>query len=138
MAGPFRHTIQVRYGECDPQGVVFNANWLGYFDVVVTELFRQRVSGGYTGMLESGTDMVVAEVTLRLLGPAGFDDEIDFTVTITRLGNTAIGTRIEAEVDGRPVASGDMRHVFIDPDTKTKKEMPELVREGLGPLLVPA
>jgi acyl-CoA thioester hydrolase len=135
---PFRHTIQVRFGECDPQGVVFNANWLAYFDVVITELFRQRVSGDYTGMLESGTDMVVAEVTLRLLGPAGFDDEVDFTVTITRLGNTAMTTRIEAEVDGRPVASGDMRHVFIDPDTKAKKEMPEPVREGLGPLLVPA
>src|SRR2546423_12001503 len=53
VAHPFTHAIRVRYGECDPQGVVFNANWLGYFDVVITELWRERV-GDYTGMIEAG------------------------------------------------------------------------------------
>ena len=138
MAEPFRHTIRVRYGECDPQGVVFNANWLAFFDIVITELFRERVSGDYTAMLESGTDMVVAEVTLRLLGPVGFDADVDFDATVTRLGNTAMSTRIEASVRGAPVASGDMRHVFIDPETKGKKEIPPVVREGLEPLLATA
>jgi acyl-CoA thioester hydrolase len=137
MAEPFRHTIRVRFGECDPQNVVFNANWLAYFDIVITELWRERV-GDYKDMLAAGTDMVVAEVTLRLLGPARFDDDIDFDVTITRLGNTAVSTHIEATVEGRPVASGDMRHVFIDPDTKRKKAMPDHVRAGLGPLVEPA
>ena len=131
MAEPFRHTIRVRFGECDPQGVVFNANWLAYFDIVITELYREH-SGEYKAMLAAGTDMVVAEVTLRLLGPARFDDDIAFDVTITRIGNTAVSTHIEATVEGNPVASGDMRHVFIDPATKAKKQMPEAVRAGLA------
>ena len=138
MPDSFRHTIRVRYGECDPQGVVFNANWLAYFDIVITELFRERVKGDYTAMLESGTDMVVAEATVRFLGPARFDDEVDFETTIARLGNTAMSTHIEATVDGAPVATGDMRHVFIDPGAKAKKEIPAPVREGLEPLLVAA
>ena len=137
MPEPFRHTVRVRYGECDAQGVVFNANWLSFFDIVITELFRERVGGGYTAMLESGTDMVVAEATVRFLGPAGFDDEIDFEATITRLGNTAMSTRIDASVAGSPVASGEIRHVFIDPATKAKKEIPADVRDGLEPLLTP-
>jgi len=29
----FVHELRVRYGECDPQGIVFNANYLLYFDV---------------------------------------------------------------------------------------------------------
>jgi acyl-CoA thioester hydrolase len=132
----FRHTIRVRYGECDPQGVVFNANWLAYFDILITELFREHVSGDYRAMLASGTDMVVAEATVRYLGQAGFDDHIDFEVTVTRLGTTALSTRIEASVDGGPVAAGAMRHVFIDPETKAKKEMPPHVREALAPLVV--
>lgn len=131
MAEPFRHTIRVRFGECDPQGVVFNANWLAYFDILITELYREH-GGEYKAMLAAGTDMVVAEVTLRLLGPAAFDDDIDFEVTITRIGNTAVSTHIEASVEGSPVASGDMRHVFIDPETKAKKEMPDSVRAGLA------
>ncbi|MDQ3934397.1 MAG: acyl-CoA thioesterase [Actinomycetota bacterium] len=134
MPEPFRHTIRVRYGECDAQGVVFNANWLAFFDILMTELWRERIAD-YKDMLAQGTDMVVAEATVRFLGPAGFDDEIDFEVTLTRLGTTAMGTHIEATVGGRPVAQGEMRHVFIDPATKQKKAMPDEVRTALEPLL---
>ena len=38
----FRHPIRVRYNECDPQGHVFNANYLAYFDIAMTELWRER------------------------------------------------------------------------------------------------
>ena len=41
MGAPFRHRIRVRWNECDPQGVVFNANYLAYFDVALTELWRE-------------------------------------------------------------------------------------------------
>ena len=34
----FVHELRVRYGECDPQGIVFNPNYLAYFDHTVTEL----------------------------------------------------------------------------------------------------
>ena len=32
MAAPFRHRLRVRWSECDPQGVVFYAHYLAYFD----------------------------------------------------------------------------------------------------------
>ena len=38
----FVHELRVRYGECDPQGIVFNANYLLYFDVAFTEYWRER------------------------------------------------------------------------------------------------
>jgi acyl-CoA thioester hydrolase len=135
VASRFTHSIRVRYGECDPQGVVFNANWLGYFDVVLTELWRARV-GAYTGMIEAGADMVVAEANIRFLGPARFDELVDFELAVTRLGETALSTRIDATVDGRPVAQGAMRHVFVDPGTNTKRPIPDGIREALSPLLV--
>ena len=37
----FSHRLRVRYGECDPQGIVFNANYMLYVDVVFTELWRR-------------------------------------------------------------------------------------------------
>jgi YbgC/YbaW family acyl-CoA thioester hydrolase len=43
MRTPFVHELRVRYGECDPQGIVFNANYLLYFDVAFTELWRAAV-----------------------------------------------------------------------------------------------
>ncbi len=134
MPRGFRHTLRVRYGECDPQGVVFNANYVAYLDVVITELWREAI-GPYQELLESGVDMVVAELNVRYLGPARFDDEVDFEARLTRIGETGIATRIDASTGGRPVIEGHVRHVFIDPESKTKRPIPDDVRESLSPYL---
>ncbi|MGH2838486.1 MAG: acyl-CoA thioesterase [Thermoleophilaceae bacterium] len=132
----FKHTLRVRYSECDPQGVVFNANYVAYFDVILTELWREAL-GSYQDMVEGGTDMVVAEVNVRFLGPARFDDEVDFEARLTRLGETSMSTRIDSSTNGAPVVQGEIRHVFIDPATKTKAPIPENIRAALQPYLEP-
>jgi acyl-CoA thioester hydrolase len=136
MPRVFSHRLRVRYGECDPQGVVFNANYLAYFDVILTEFWREAI-GDYMAMIEEhGTDMVVAESRISYLGPAAFDEELDFELRVSRLGNTALGTLIDASVGERPVVAGEMRHVFIDPATKLKRPMPAQIRAGLEPYVV--
>jgi acyl-CoA thioester hydrolase len=70
---PFRHELRVRYGECDPQAIVFNANYLLYFDVAFTELWREGI-GAWDQMTGRGFDAVVAETRLRFRRPARFDD----------------------------------------------------------------
>src|SRR3954452_12583206 len=65
----FVHELRVRYGECDPQGIVFNANYLLYFDVAFTEYWRDRI-GPWDGMDEFGVDAVVAEAKVRFRAPA--------------------------------------------------------------------
>ena len=102
--------------------------------MVITELWREAL-GRYQDLVEAGVDMVVAELHVRYLGPAGFDDELEFATRLTRIGNTAIATRIDASTAGRPVVEGRIRHVFIDAGTKTKRAMPEHVREALLPYL---
>jgi acyl-CoA thioester hydrolase len=132
MARRFVHRLRVRYGECDAQGVVFNANYLAYFDVALTELWREAI-GPYGGMLEDGTDMVVAEARTRYLAPAGFDDELDVEVEVSRLGTTAMTTRMTVRREDTVVVEGEMRHVFIDPSTRTKKPIPPDIRSALEP-----
>jgi acyl-CoA thioester hydrolase len=131
----FRYRLRVRYGECDPQGVVFNANYLAFFDVVITEFWREAI-GDYNAMIEAGADMVVAESRIRFLSSAAFDDQLDFELRVTRLGNTALGTEIVARVGDRIVVEGEMRHVFIEPATKVKRAIPEGIRAGLAPYAV--
>ncbi len=137
MPAPFVHRLRVRYGECDPQGVVFNANFIMYFDVALTELWREAI-GRYDAMLEAGTDMVVAEARARYLAPAGFDDELDIELRITRLGNTGMTTELMVRRGDATVVEGEMRHVFIDPATKLKKPMPDDIRAAMQAYLVPA
>ena len=35
---PFTYKLRVRFNECDPQSVAFNANYLAYIDVAITDL----------------------------------------------------------------------------------------------------
>jgi acyl-CoA thioester hydrolase len=42
----FSHRIRVRYGEVDPQSVVFNARYLDYADIGVTEYWRAVTAAG--------------------------------------------------------------------------------------------
>ena len=138
MGAPFRHRIRVRWNECDLQGVVFYANYLMYFDIAMTELWRDT-AGSYQEMVASGTDMVVAEVRVRYLAPARFDDEIDVLAEVARMGTTGMTTRltiVRAE-DDTTLVEGEVRHVFVDPATGEKKPIPDDVREALAPYAAP-
>jgi acyl-CoA thioester hydrolase len=134
MPEPFRHRIRVRFNECDGQGVVFYANYLMYFDVAMTELWRAAFEDGYAGMIASGTDAVVAEANIRYRQSARFDDELDLVARVTRIGTTSSMTAVSAErvSDGAVLAEADLRHVFIDPQTLEKREIPEEVRAGMS------
>jgi acyl-CoA thioester hydrolase len=131
-SGTFVHRVRVRFGECDPQGVVFNPNYLAYMDVAMTELWRTAM-GSYDAMVERGVDMVVAETSLRFLAGARFDDELDLTVTIEHLGRTSLVTLHRIERDGEPVVEGTLRHVFVEAGTAEKTEIPAWVRDALAP-----
>jgi acyl-CoA thioester hydrolase len=129
---PYVHTIRVRYAECDAQGVVFNAHYLAYFDISMTELWRAAF-GSYQAMLDRGVDIVVAEATLRFRGAARFDDQLAMTVAIERLGNTSIPSRHSIRRGDQLLVQGTVRHVMVDRRTLTKTPIPEWIRAGLAP-----
>ena len=130
MPGPFVHNLRVRYGECDPQGIVFNANYLLYCDVAFTELWREAV-GPWQEMVERGFDAVVADAHLSFRAPARYDDELALVARIARLGNTAITTEIDVCRDGEVLVATRLRHVCVSTDTWNKVELPQWIRAGL-------
>jgi acyl-CoA thioester hydrolase len=125
----FRHELRVRYNECDPQGVVFNANYLTYFDITMGELWREL--GGYQEMVEAGVDMVVGEANIRYRDALRFDDEFEIQATVSRLGDTSMTTELILDRDGTTVAEGKLRHVFIETGGGKTAPIPESIRSGL-------
>jgi len=138
-AAPFAYKLRVRYGECDPQGVVFNANYLAYFDIGITELFREAFDalGGYQAMTDRGVEFVVAEAGLRYRRPAHFDDELTLEIAVSRLGATSITTSYRILRDEELLVDGTLRHVLIDQtrlvdrEADTKTAIPDWMRERL-------
>jgi acyl-CoA thioester hydrolase len=129
LADEFRHTIRVRYNECDPQGHVFNANYLAYFDLAMTELWREL--GGHKEMKEEGVDMVVAQAEIHYYASLGFDDEADVIVRQVKLGNTSMTSTLAIERAGETIVEGELRHVFVDTEVGGTRSIPDQVREGL-------
>jgi acyl-CoA thioester hydrolase len=135
MGKPFVHPLRVRFGECDPQGVVFNAHYLAFLDLSMTELWRAAF-GSYVAMTDRGFDIVVAEAQLRFRSSARFDDELSLAVAVEHLGTTSIVTRHSISRNGDPVVDGMLRHVMVELETLAKTPIPDWLRAGLTPWLV--
>jgi acyl-CoA thioester hydrolase len=129
---PLRHRLRVRYSDCDPQGVLFNAHYLTYFDIAITELWREAM-GSYAALEQLGVDLVVAEANVRYHRPVRFDAEVDLIATISHLGNTSLITAIAIDSEAGRHAEGELRHVFVEFGGNEKTPMPDRVREALEP-----
>ena len=131
MTAPFRHPLRVRWHECDPQGIVFNANFLAYADIAITELYREAF-GSWSKVMDAGAiDMVVAEANVRYIAPLHFDEEIDLIATVTQMGTTAITTVIRVQRGGEDVAEVTLRHVVVDAQSREKAPITDELRAGL-------
>ena len=135
MGEPLTHQLRVRYGECDPQNVVFNANYLAYFDIGLTELWRAAF-GSYEAMLDRGVDVVVGEAQIRFRASAHFDEQLTLAVAVTHLGNTSIVSNYRITRDGELIVEGTVRHVLVEREGLTKTPIPDWMREQLAPWTV--
>lgn len=136
MGEPLIHPLRVRYSECDQQGVVFNAHYLAWFDINVTELWRSAF-GSYQSAVERGVDVVVAAAELRFRASARFDEVVQLEVAVSHLGTTSIITDHAVTRAGERLVEGTLRHVMVDPPTLAKTPIPEWFRAGLAPWTLP-
>lgn len=128
----FSHRVRVRYNECDPQGIVFNANYVVYVDLTVGELWR-RLFGSYQAFIDqTGVDIVVADLQLRFRASARFDDEIDIALDPTLTSSSSITTAFRISRDDTLLVEGSVRHVCVDARDLAKTPAPELLREAIG------
>jgi acyl-CoA thioester hydrolase len=124
--------LRVRYHECDPQGIVFNAHYLAYADMASFECLK-ALFGSADELRDNGVDLVVAESNLRYLAPCRFDDELAVAVFVDRLGTTSIVFRFEMRRRTELVAVVTNRYVWIGTDTLRPTAPPGRVRDAFAP-----
>ncbi|GAA4641979.1 thioesterase family protein [Pontixanthobacter gangjinensis] len=138
MSNPFLHKFRVRYSELDPQGVVFNARYLEYADIIVTEYWRdRRIRMFGDGALE----FHVAHADVAFRKPIRADEWIEGRAWTTRFGNSSMTTRIElhgAVADSAADDRDDLRaeielvNVHVDLASGRPLPIPASVREALS------
>lgn len=125
---PYVHHIRVRYGECDMQRVVFNANYLAYCDDAADLWFR---SLGAT--LEDGEwDVMVKKASITWSGAARVHDDLAITVAVRRWGNTSFDVGFDGAVGEQPVFSADITYVAVRTGTTETVTVPDDFRAAAG------
>jgi acyl-CoA thioester hydrolase len=125
----FHHKLRVRFAETDLQGIVFNGNYLTYYDVAWTEYFR-ALGLDYKSLVEMGADTVLARTTLEFKSPAHFDEVLEIYTRVSRIGNTSIIFDFEIYPEGkdRLVGSAVSLYVCIGPQTLRPVAVPDALR----------
>lgn len=75
---------RVLYGDTDAAAVVYNANYLRYFELGRTEFMRERICS-YREIEEMGFVLPVIECHIRFKAPARYDDLLLIETTLTDL-----------------------------------------------------
>ena len=85
----FAHELRVRWSETDPQGIVFNVNYLMYADVAFTEYLRALGYAYPMPMEGTGTDIFAVRSEVDFRGSARFDELVSVAVRTARIGRSS-------------------------------------------------
>jgi acyl-CoA thioester hydrolase len=124
----YRHPVRIRYGECDMQKVVFNANYLAYIDDATDTWFREAL-GGFES---TGFDFMVKKVTVEWQSAARFGEVLELEVGIARWGTTSFDIGVVGRVGERAVLAATLVYVSTVPGSPTPRPVPPDVRAALG------
>jgi acyl-CoA thioester hydrolase len=131
MSQPFRLHLRVRYGECDAQGIVFNARWGDYADIASSEYTRALFGSVQPSV--TGLDWRLVKQTIQWHAPARYDDVLELRVATLHVGTTSftLSLEITRHPDQAHLASVETICVMVDPATGTKRSIDDPTRAAL-------
>jgi acyl-CoA thioester hydrolase len=127
----FRYYLRVRYVECDAQKVVFNSRYCEYVDVSVNEFLR--AIGVLGDFVDGPLDFQLVKQTMEWKAPARFDQVLELSIAVTRLGNTSftLATAFRIAGDLAVIVTAETVYVLVDAKTLTKMPLPGALRAAM-------
>jgi acyl-CoA thioester hydrolase len=106
----FFQPFRVRYSEIDYQGIVFNAHYLTYYDVTITEYLRE-IGFDYDNLTKSANlDFHLVRSLVEYQQPIVKDAEIEVGIVCGRIGTTSVtwSLAIFGKRDDEVLATGEI------------------------------
>lgn len=124
----FFHRLRVRWAEVDMQQIVFNAHYLMYFDVAITEYWRALALPYADAMHQLGGELYVKKASIEFQASARMDDQLDIGMACTRLGNSSMTITGAIFRGEQLLITGELIYVFADPASQTSRPIPDALR----------
>ena len=123
--------MPTRWADNDHYGHVNNVTYYSYFDTAVNAWLMHATG---TDIRELPALGVVAETSCRFLGSLSFPDRLRVGLRVARLGRTSITYDLAVfREDGEALelaATGTFVHVYVDGETRTPVEIPDVIRSA--------
>ncbi len=129
----FFHSLRVRWAEVDLQRIVFNGNYLLYFDVAFTEYWRATGLPMPITQQKQGCELFVRKAELEYFGSAGFDDMLDIGVRCSKLGRSSVTFQLAVFRENELLVAGTLVYVYANAAEKKSVEVPDDWRAVLAP-----
>lgn len=105
--------LRVRYSETDAMGLVHHSNYISYFEIARTELFRAQ-GGDYRAMEERGYFLVIVKVECQYKRPARFDDHLRIRARLARWSAAKLVHEYEVRRGDELIAHGSTILACVD------------------------
>jgi 4-hydroxybenzoyl-CoA thioesterase len=130
---PFTTRITVRFGDCDPAGLVYYPVLLHYCHVAMEEFFAARCGVEYARLVsERGLGFPAVNVRAEFFEPFVYGDEAEVEVWASRVGRSSVTLeyRMRGAGDARTRASATLVHVAMSLEGRRAVPVPEDLRRA--------
>ncbi len=121
----FTHRFRVRWSEVDPQAVVFNARYLDYADIAITEYYREV---GFRKLHpDEPLEFHVKRAIVTWAKPIEADEMIDVLARTVRSGTTSMTQLVEihgARDNGEDDLRAEVELVNVHVDLASHRPIP--------------
>ena len=99
--GVWRTRLVVRFGSCDPAGIVYTPEYLNLFNGVIEEWYGAELGIPYHELVgKRRTGLGYAHVSADFAKPSSMGDVLDVAVMVRKIGRSSVTLMVHAFKDG--------------------------------------
>ncbi|KPL26916.1 MAG: hypothetical protein AMJ72_11830 [Acidithiobacillales bacterium SM1_46] len=125
----FSIPVRVYYEDTDAAGVVYYANYLKFMERARTEWLRQLGFEQDELVRRSGVLFAVRSITADFIKPARFNDLLQATVAVQRVGGASLTFAQTIERDGAALCQGEVKIACLAAGDFTPRAVPRDILE---------
>ncbi|HZV83652.1 MAG TPA: thioesterase family protein [Brevundimonas sp.] len=131
----FTSERRVRFADCDAAGIVFYPRYFEMLNGVVEDWFAGPLGVSFRKLhMERHVSVPTAAVEARFIAPSRLEDELTFSLTVTRLGGASCGLRHRITADGQTRFEATQTIVHVGASLKPEP-WPYALRTRIAPYL---
>ena len=135
MSQTFTTTRRVRFADCDAAGIVFFPRYFEMLNGVVEDWFAGPLGASFRELhLKRHVSVPTAAVEARFIAPSRLEDELTFSLTVTRLGGASCALRHVIDCAGQRRFEATQTIVHVGRSMKPEP-WPEPLRARIQPFL---